>query len=71
LQKEFTSLEEGIYNVDVIYMTRIQEERFASKEAFENVKGKFILTPKILRNAVASQLDEELEFCATPGKFII
>ncbi|KAI6219197.1 CAD protein [Aphelenchoides fujianensis] len=34
-----------------VYMTRIQEERFANREDFERVRGQFVLTAKILNDA--------------------
>ncbi|CAJ0919077.1 unnamed protein product, partial [Mesorhabditis belari] len=52
VQKKFTDLAEGIKNVDVIYMTRIQKERFADQNDYERVKGAFVLTPKLLDEAV-------------------
>uniref|UniRef100_A0A7E5A1Q8 Carbamoyl phosphate synthase arginine-specific large chain n=1 Tax=Panagrellus redivivus TaxID=6233 RepID=A0A7E5A1Q8_PANRE len=51
VQKKFTNMEEGIRGVDVIYMTRIQKERFASAADYERVKGKFVLTPRLLNEA--------------------
>uniref|UniRef100_A0A915AC65 CAD protein n=1 Tax=Parascaris univalens TaxID=6257 RepID=A0A915AC65_PARUN len=47
-QKVFKNLREGISGVDVIYMTRIQRERFASQKEYERLKGDFILTPSLL-----------------------
>uniref|UniRef100_A0A915E5S5 aspartate carbamoyltransferase n=1 Tax=Ditylenchus dipsaci TaxID=166011 RepID=A0A915E5S5_9BILA len=60
-QKKFTNLLEGIRDVDVIYMTRIQRERFADKEEYENVKGQFVLTPKLLNQASQHPYDEILD----------
>ncbi|CEF65096.1 CAD protein [Strongyloides ratti] len=54
--KIFNDLAEGIKMVDVVYMTRIQKERFASQNDYENVKGKFVLTPKLLNE---SRLDND------------
>lgn len=42
---------DGIRNVDVIYMTRIQKERFTNLDDYNRVKEKFILTPKLLNQA--------------------
>ncbi|KAL7076973.1 hypothetical protein ACQ4LE_003728 [Meloidogyne hapla] len=61
IQKEFTSLEDGIRNVDVIYMTRIQKERFTDPSEYERIKGQFILTPKLLKMA-ASRNEQETFF---------
>lgn len=37
------SLEKSIAELDVLYMTRIQQERFPSKEAYEAQKGVYVL----------------------------
>ena len=44
---EFENLEEGIAEVDIIYMTRIQEERFKNKSAAKKYKGLLSLNEKI------------------------
>ncbi|VDN24600.1 unnamed protein product [Cylicostephanus goldi] len=54
-QKIFTSLPEGIQNVDVIYVTRIQKERFEREEDYNRVKGSYILTAKLLNAAARPQ----------------
>jgi aspartate carbamoyltransferase catalytic subunit len=50
-------LDEGIRQADVIYMTRIQQERFINHEEYEAVRGKFKLTPKLL-NQCRSDIEE-------------
>uniref|UniRef100_T1PDM8 Carbamoyl-phosphate synthase n=1 Tax=Musca domestica TaxID=7370 RepID=T1PDM8_MUSDO len=50
-QKTMQSLEEALPTTDVLYMTRIQKERFASEEEYENCCGKFIVTPKLMTRA--------------------
>uniref|UniRef100_A0A8C3A4Y3 Multifunctional protein CAD n=1 Tax=Cyclopterus lumpus TaxID=8103 RepID=A0A8C3A4Y3_CYCLU len=47
-QEEFESIEEALPETDVLYMTRIQKERFASEEEYMNCFGQFILTPHIM-----------------------
>uniref|UniRef100_A0A3Q3IMZ5 Multifunctional protein CAD n=1 Tax=Monopterus albus TaxID=43700 RepID=A0A3Q3IMZ5_MONAL len=47
-QEEFDSIEEALPETDVLYMTRIQKERFASEEEYEACFGQFILTPHIM-----------------------
>ncbi len=42
--KETASLEEAIPALDVLYMTRIQRERFADKNEYERLKDSYILT---------------------------
>lgn len=39
-QEEFNSIEEALPETDVLYMTRIQKERFASEEEYKAV-GEF------------------------------
>ena len=45
------SLEEVLPELDVLYMTRIQQERFASREAYLAQKDTYILTVKKLKAA--------------------
>ena len=40
-QEVFSSLEDVVMETDVLYMTRIQQERFASKTDYENVSQLF------------------------------
>ncbi len=48
---EHQTIEEVIEGVDIIYMTRIQAERFADPYEYERVKNSFVLTPKILEKS--------------------
>lgn len=48
-------IEEIIRKVDILYMTRIQEERFPDKLEYEKLKDVYILTPKLL-NGVKQNL---------------
>ncbi|XP_036406499.1 CAD protein isoform X1 [Megalops cyprinoides] len=50
-QEEFDSIEEALPDTDVLYMTRIQKERFASEEEYNACFGQFILTPHIMTGA--------------------
>ncbi|KAH7711926.1 PYR-1 protein [Aphelenchoides avenae] len=50
-QVRFTDLEEGIADVDVIYMTRVQKERFSDLADYERVKDTFILKPHHLEES--------------------
>ena len=51
-QDNYTQLTATLLSkTDVLYMTRIQKERFASLEVYEQVKGCYKLTPHVLRNA--------------------
>ena len=48
---ETTSLEEAMPSLDVLYMTRIQRERFDDIEVYERLKDSYILTPEKLTTA--------------------
>ncbi|MBE6067034.1 MAG: aspartate carbamoyltransferase [Clostridium lundense] len=48
---EVKSLEEVIDNLDILYMTRIQKERFDSEDEYLRLKDSYILTKDKLRNA--------------------
>ena len=45
---ETTSLEKAMPELDVLYMTRIQRERFDSFDEYERLKDSYILTPEKL-----------------------
>ncbi|MCQ2419531.1 MAG: aspartate carbamoyltransferase [Clostridia bacterium] len=46
-----TSLEDAIGNLDVLYMTRVQRERFFNEEDYLRLKDSYILDPKKLERA--------------------
>ncbi|KAF6204420.1 hypothetical protein GE061_002761 [Apolygus lucorum] len=50
-QQEVGSLEEVLPDSDVVYMTRIQRERFSSQEEYEKACGQIVLTPQLLTKA--------------------
>ncbi len=49
--REVASLEDAIPELDILYMTRIQQERFPSWEEYEKLKDSFILTRSMLAPA--------------------
>ncbi len=49
-------LREIIAQTDVIYWTRIQEERFADESAYSRIKDRFIMTPSLLAQAPADAI---------------
>ena len=49
--KEVESLEENIEGLDILYMTRVQQERFADKQEYERLKDVYILNKEKLKNA--------------------
>jgi len=49
--KQTTSLEEVMPELDILYMTRVQRERFFNEEDYLRLKDSYILTPKKLETA--------------------
>jgi aspartate carbamoyltransferase len=47
-QAEFTTLEPVMPRTEVLYVTRVQKERFEKQSAYELVKSAFIITPETL-----------------------
>lgn len=50
-QAEFTTLEEVLPESDVLYVTRVQKERFEDPAEYEKVKGAYVIDPQIMRAA--------------------
>lgn len=51
--REVRTIEEVIGELDVLYMTRVQQERFLDMEEFERVKDSFVLDCEKMRGAKA------------------
>ena len=49
--REARTLEEAMPELDVLYMTRVQKERFLDEEEFERVRDSFVLDAAKLRTA--------------------
>lgn len=49
--EEVTSLDEAIHKLDILYMTRVQKERFFNEADYVRLKDSYILTPEKLANA--------------------
>ena len=45
---EVSTLEEAMPMVDVLYMTRVQQERFADRDEYERLKDSFILDERLM-----------------------
>ena len=50
-QAEFGSLEEVLPETDVLYVTRVQKERFEDPAEYEKVKGIYVIEPEIMKTA--------------------
>ena len=51
--EEVTSLEDSMPKLDILYMTRVQRERFFNEADYMRLKDTYILTPEKLHNAKA------------------
>ncbi len=52
--EEVTSLEDAMPELDILYMTRVQRERFFNEADYMRLKDSYILTPEKLRSAKES-----------------
>ena len=50
-QNEFSSLEKVLPETDVLYVTRVQKERFENADDYEKVKGAYVIDPAIMQAA--------------------
>jgi len=50
-QTEYNSLDPVLAESDVIYVTRVQKERFTDPEQYESVKNAFVITPEVMTRA--------------------
>ena len=50
-QASFTTLEEVLPESDVVYVTRVQKERFADEADYEKVRGSYVISPETLKIA--------------------
>ena len=49
--REVSTMEEVMPELDILYMTRVQKERFLDEEEFDRVKNSFVLNPEKLGTA--------------------
>jgi aspartate carbamoyltransferase catalytic subunit len=50
-QKELTKLDPVLGETDVLYITRVQKERFDDMNEYEKVKGAYVITAETLKQA--------------------
>ena len=55
-QREYRELDEVLPHTDVLYVTRVQKERFDNPEDYETVKNAYVITPEILAKAKAEMV---------------
>lgn len=53
-QAEYTQLEPVLAESDVLYVTRVQKERFANVADYDAVKDSYVITPQVLSQAKSS-----------------
>lgn len=49
--REAETVEEALPTVDVMYVTRVQRERFSDPAQYEAVQGSYVITPEMLKRA--------------------
>ena len=54
--REVTTMEEVMPELDILYMTRVQKERFLDEEEFDRVKDSFVLDPGKMRAAKSDMI---------------
>ena len=54
--REVRTMEEVMPELDILYMTRVQKERFLDEEEFDRVKNSFVLDPSKLRTAKSDMI---------------
>jgi len=50
-QAEYTTLDQSLPETDVLYVTRVQKERFTDEAVYESVKGAYVIDPKVMKAA--------------------
>ncbi|HSS97501.1 MAG TPA: aspartate carbamoyltransferase, partial [Terriglobales bacterium] len=50
-QSEHTKLEDVLAKTDVLYVTRVQKERFENLDEYEKVRGLYVITPDTMKHA--------------------
>ncbi len=50
-QKEYTEVDQVLPDTDVLYVTRVQKERFSALEEYEKVAGAYVIDPEMMKKA--------------------
>jgi aspartate carbamoyltransferase catalytic subunit len=50
-QAEFTALGQPLPETDVLYVTRVQKERFTDENVYESVKGAYVIDSQVMKAA--------------------
>lgn len=54
-QNQFSTLDTVLPETDVLYVTRVQKERFENADEYEKVKGAYVIDPEIMKTANAKR----------------
>lgn len=55
-QEEYTDMQEAVQGADVLYVTRVQKERFTNVEDYESVKGAYVVDAALMERAPAGMI---------------
>ena len=55
-QQEFTTLDQVLPQTDVLYVTRVQKERFEDANAYEKVKDAYVIDSEIMKAAKSNMI---------------
>ena len=50
-QSEYNALDPALADTDVLYVTRVQKERFENPDEYESVRGAYVITPETMTHA--------------------
>jgi aspartate carbamoyltransferase len=50
-QTEYKALDQPLPQTDVLYVTRVQKERFTDEAVYESVKGAYVINPQVMKSA--------------------
>jgi aspartate carbamoyltransferase len=55
-QAQYTTIDDVIRESDVLYVTRVQKERFESEAAYESVRGTYVISKETLKQAKSKMI---------------
>jgi aspartate carbamoyltransferase catalytic subunit len=55
-QTEHTTLDDVLDKTDVLYVTRVQKERFENPDEYESVKNAYVITPETMARAKSNMV---------------
>lgn len=55
-QEEYTDMREAVKGANVLYVTRVQKERFENVEDYEKVKGAYVVDTSLMKSAPSGMI---------------